>query len=44
MSGGQLTQKGVFAISKALIESHAFNKGKFNELIQKFLLQLSLEQ
>lgn len=43
-SGGQLTEKEVFAVSKILIESRAFNKEEFDELIRKLLLQLSPEQ
>lgn len=43
-SGGQLTEKEVFAIGKVLIESRAFNKEEFDELIRKLLLQLSPEQ
>lgn len=43
-SGGQLTEKEVFAVSKVLIESRAFNKEEFDELIRKLLLQLLPEQ
>jgi hypothetical protein len=43
-NGGQLTEKEVFAVSKVLIESRAFNKEEFDELIKKLLLQLSPEQ
>lgn len=43
-SGGQLTEKEIFAVSKILIESRAFNKEEFDELIRKLLLQLSPEQ
>ena len=43
-SGGQLAEKEIFAICKILIESRAFNKNEFNNLIQKLLLQLSPEQ
>lgn len=43
-SGGQLTEKEVFALSKVLIESRAFNKEELEVLIRKLLLQLSPEQ
>jgi|LSQX01.2.fsa_nt_gb predicted DNA-binding transcriptional regulator YafY len=43
-SGGKLTEKEVFAVSKVLIESRAFNKEEFDELIRKLLLQLLPEQ
>lgn len=44
MSDGQLTEKEVFAVSKVLIESRAFNKEEFDALIRKLLLQLSPDQ
>ena len=44
ISGGSLDPEDVFAVCKILIESRAFNKKEFEELIGKLLLQLSPEQ
>jgi len=44
ISGGNLTAKEIFAVCKILIESRAFNKEEFDGLIEKLLLQLSIEQ
>lgn len=43
-SSNKLTKKEIFALSKILIESRAFNKGEFDTIITKLLMQCGISE